>query len=922
MASEVADLYVTLRTKAEPLLAGFEEAGTQGESFIKKMGGVSGALSKLGGATVAAGIGVSVASVKMAGDFQQETNVLVTAAGEAAGNLGKVRSGILQIAKDTGTSWQQLTEGMYVAEKAGFNFAKGGLDVVKVAAEGAREEGAPLNDVVDAMTTVMNNYHLPASKAVQVMNAMKTAAGEAKTNFGLFSASLSTVLPAAYSAHISFSDIAGSIAAMTQKGETAQHATQLLNSTIRSLLSPNAQAVSTLNQLGLTTQQVAKDMGKKGLSGTLDEITAAIQKHMGPAGTYAVSVFKQSAQAASSVKTMFASLPKDIQSSAKAFMDGKMNMQDWNEYLQGLPATEQPLAKQFGNLVLKSHGFSDALKNGNGAVTTFNDLLRKATGTASGMQTALLLTGNKGKDTAASIAKVNKSFHDGSKDVEGWGSTSKLFNVQLAKLKQSAEVLAIQWGTKLIPVLTASVGWFSKHTGTAKVFAGIIAGILTLAVLTWSGKTALSMVRSVKDIGSALGGGVKAVRAFAAAGGGLDGIRLRASYAKDALVSMGTQAKAGAKLMAGQVASGAKAGASALASLANGAKAAGIWIADMSKKLVLQAATLAKNAALWVANKVATLAAAAASKIAAAAQWLLDVAMDANPLALIVIAIVAVIAGLVLLYVKCKWFRDFINALGKDIAAFGVWIWQKGLKPAFDAIATGAEWVARMVVKYFEFWMSLPGKVIGWFKSLYNGALNILGRFVSWVGGLPGKILGYWKGVGKWLYNTGWNLIVGLWNGINGMVGKLYNYVAKIGSNIVGYFGKALGIASPSKVFAQQGQYIGQGLLLGMQSMSGHVTDQARALAKAAVSGFGSPTLEMSATGAAATTGATAAAGALAVGGQTTGTGAGLQVQQPIYATLDGQVLFKVLVTLAQQHGLRNRSTNMQLSGLFGGAPA
>lgn len=938
MSSEVADLYITLRTKAEPLLAGFEEAGTKGESFIKRMGGVTGALSKLGGATVAASVGVTIASVKMAGDFQQQTNVLVTAAGETAANLGKVRTGILQIARDTGTSWQQLTEGMYEAEKAGFNFAKGGLDVVKVAAQGAREEGAPLNDVVDAMTTVMNNYHIPASKAVNVMNALKTAAGEAKTNFGLFSSSLSTVLPAAYAAHISLADVAGSIAVMTQRGETAQHATQLYAATIRGLMSPNAQAVSTLNQLGLTSQQVAKDMGTKGLSGTLDEIVNAIQKKMGPSGLYAVGVFKQSAQYAQSANTMLAKMPATIQGTSKAFLDGTVSVQDWRKYVKSLPADQAAMAQQFGALVLKSKGFSDGLKAGNGPLTTFNDLLRKATGNQSGMQTALLLTGNKGKDTATSIGKVNKSLNDGSKDVEGWGSTSQLFNVQLAKLKQSGEALAIQWGSKLIPVITSGVQWFTKHTTAAKVFAGIIAGILTLAVLTWSGKTALSMIKSIRDIGGALGAGGKAIKGFVSAGGGLDTIRLRAMQAGGGIKSMGSTAK-------NLTTSGISKLGTALSSVASGAKTAGIWIADMSKKLVVQTAMLVKNVAIWVAEKTATLAAAAASKVAAAAQWLLDLAMDANPLGLVVLAIVALIAAFVLLYTKCKWFRDFIQADFKAVQVVGKWIWDDGLKPAFDGIVAGAKWVYEQVIK--RWWKAITTEikvavdyikgVIQIWSDIFHGKWgkvwsdakamlakvwhDIQGLLPGWLSKAVNTIIGWFKNSGKWLYNAGWNIMVGLWNGISGMVGRLYNYVSGIAKNISKSFTNVLSIFSPSRVFASHGANIAKGLIVGMQGMAGQVSAQAKGLAAATMGGFGSPTLSVTTGGAPAGSGSLAvntAALAVQAPAAATASTALAGTQQPVILQVDGQKLFQFIVTMAQQHGMRNRSTNLQ----FGGALA
>lgn len=49
------------------------------------------------------------------------------------------------------------------------------------------------------------------------------------------------------------------------------------------------------------------------------------------------------------------------------------------------------------------------------------------------------------------------------------------------------------------------------------------------------------------------------------------------------------------------------------------------------------------------------------------AQWLLNVAMDANPIGLVVIAIALLAAGFVLAYQNIKPFRDFINGLWEDV---------------------------------------------------------------------------------------------------------------------------------------------------------------------------------------------------------------------------------------------------------------
>jgi TP901 family phage tail tape measure protein len=151
-----------------------ERAGAQTGTAAKKMNG----FAKAVGAIVAVDLGKKM--VSMAADFQQSTNVLVTAAGETTKNLKGVREGILNIAQGTGTPIKQLTDGMYSLEKAGYR-GSDGLKLLKTAAQGAREEGADLGTVTGALTSIMASYHLPVSKNVAVMNELKTAAGESKT---------------------------------------------------------------------------------------------------------------------------------------------------------------------------------------------------------------------------------------------------------------------------------------------------------------------------------------------------------------------------------------------------------------------------------------------------------------------------------------------------------------------------------------------------------------------------------------------------------------------------------------------------------------------------------------------------------------------------------------------------------------------
>jgi phage-related protein len=102
------------------------------------------------------------------------------------------------------------------------------------------------------------------------------------------------------------------------------------------------------------------------------------------------------------------------------------------------------------------------------------------------------------------------------------------------------------------------------------------------------------------------------------------------------------------------------------------AKSAGKLTLSLGKTALGFAKTGAQaaiSAAKFVIHKGVTLASAAASKIAAAGQWLLNAAMSANPIGIIITLVAALVAAVVLLYNNCKSFRDFVNGMFSSIAS-------------------------------------------------------------------------------------------------------------------------------------------------------------------------------------------------------------------------------------------------------------
>lgn len=481
----VGEFYTVLRAETAPWSRGLRTAAEEGESFTAKMGGLRQTMTKLGGATVLVGAAFAVYGVKAAGDFQQKMNLLVTACGESKDKLKQVSDGVLSLARATGTGTNELSDGMYQVEKAGYRGANG-LIVLKAAAQGAREEGANLKDVTNAMTSVMASYHLKASDSVRVMNGLKTAAGEGKMTMEEFSRSLSTVIPIASANKISFAEVGGAIATLTQHGTSAQEATQELSNTIRNLAAPNNVAVQQMQRLGLSSVDVATHLGKRGLTGTLDLLSQTVLSKMGKSGTVLLSNFNQTKQAGADLKIMLGSMPTPVKNLATSLDKGSTTLGDYKLAMKGLPADQAAMGLQFLTLYQRSHGFSDALKKGGPAAATYTDMIKKMTGGATGLNTTLQLTGENTEGFKDRVGKVGKSFNNASKDVEGWKVTQKSFNVQMGRLKEVVVTAAISIGLKLIPVILAVINFFEQHKTACIALAAVIGTLLVTAVVAFT----------------------------------------------------------------------------------------------------------------------------------------------------------------------------------------------------------------------------------------------------------------------------------------------------------------------------------------------------------------------------------------------------------------------------------------------------
>ena len=93
----------------------------------------------------------------------------------------------------------------------------------------------------------------------------------------------------------------------------------------------------------------------------------------------------------------------------------------------------------------------------------------------------------------------------------------------------------------------------------------------------------------------------------------------------------------------------------------------------------------------------------------AAQQAILNVIMSANPIAIVVIAIAALVAGLIIAYNTSEDFRRVVDGVFQAVGAVGAWLWNNALAPAFRGIVGGFAWVMDGLANMLDALGKVPG---------------------------------------------------------------------------------------------------------------------------------------------------------------------------------------------------------------------
>jgi hypothetical protein len=196
---------------------------------------------------------------------------------------------------------------------------------------------------------------------------------------------------------------------------------------------------------------------------------------------------------------------------------------------------------------------------------------------------------------------------------------------------------------------------------------------------------------------------------------------------------------------------------------------AGTWMANNTGTVTtlamvlggLAVAVIGVNAAMSAYTAITTVATAAtklfgkeglivrgATMAWTAAQWLLNIALTANPVGLVIVAIAALVAGIVLAWKKSETFRTVVTAAWNAVQAAAVaawnWIWANAIRPlitAYQQMLTVAGSVAKGIGEAWQALKSVLASVWSWVKSTFidpwlaafNSLSGAVEKLIGWI---------------------------------------------------------------------------------------------------------------------------------------------------------------------------------------------
>lgn len=208
------------------------------------------------------------AAVHFAADFDSSMAKIQGLVGASTKQMEVYRKSILALAPTVAQGPKALADALYFVTSSGFKGAQA-LDILRQSAKASTAGLGDTQQIADLVTSAMTAYGAKTLDAAHATDILVAATKAGKGDPQQFAQALQLNVAAADTLGISFDQLAAATAALsTVNSNVAEDATQL-SGIMSALIKPSAMATKQLHKMGLTADELRKEVKDKGLLTTL-----------------------------------------------------------------------------------------------------------------------------------------------------------------------------------------------------------------------------------------------------------------------------------------------------------------------------------------------------------------------------------------------------------------------------------------------------------------------------------------------------------------------------------------------------------------------------------------------------------------------------------------------------------------------------
>ncbi len=257
---------------AKAITGVLDELGATVDKTAGHIAGFAEGMLKIEAALAALAAGTLTLAVKEAGEFGNQISEISTLTNATADEIGGFRKEILEYARDSRKSIDDINQSIYQAVSLGIDY-KDSLAMMKDAERLAVAGRAELVSTTELLGGTLNAYGESVDKAAKYSDVFFETVRLGKTTIPELAASLSRVTGLAANAGVPIETLASAIAALTATGAPTEQAITGIRQAIANIIDPAKKAREMAAALGIDFNAAA--LQSKGFEGVMRDIYQA-----------------------------------------------------------------------------------------------------------------------------------------------------------------------------------------------------------------------------------------------------------------------------------------------------------------------------------------------------------------------------------------------------------------------------------------------------------------------------------------------------------------------------------------------------------------------------------------------------------------------------------------------------------------------